>query len=116
MLYERRLMYGETLGNHSTNDPFDYSDAPAIPASERIAPPEDLGYEEVVVVPVIASPYVEIRSNEGWEDKTAEILFGDIPDDVVPSAFDRTQMDYNGRDNRATPVIGFDDVSSVDYN
>ena len=114
MANERRLIFGNLPGADATCDPFSYDDDPITPMEARKFPVPDSIFDGVVVVPVLARPWVETRSN-GWIDNSAEILVGDIPDTMSMTPFERTQADYNGIDTRGTPIVDFDEVSGEMY-
>ncbi|MDQ5885771.1 MAG: hypothetical protein QG628_168 [Patescibacteria group bacterium] len=110
MLKPRQLM----LGTMPVGESLIGSAPPEVSPDDSQASEYEGIFECIVVVPVIARPDVFSKRN-GWLDQTAEVVMGDITEEMSLSPFERTQAEYDGIDKRGTPVIGYDDVSAELY-
>lgn len=70
--------------------------------------------DDIVVIPVIA-PRLDRVWSRGRVDHLAQIIDGDVSEALSMTGFEQAQADYNGLDTRATPTIGFDEVSAELY-
>ena len=76
---------------------------------------DDVDFDGEVVIPVFARPHVERQRGSGWIDHTAQVITGDVPDELSPTPFESAQMEYEGRDTRDLPSVGYDEVSTESY-
>lgn len=119
-LHERQLIFGSVTGEMlSDRTPFinssDLADRnlEALVATDGIDPEiaSFIGHE---VVPVVARKHIDVHGGgAGRIDHSAEVLMGDVSEDLSLTPFERTQMEYNGVDRRAIPTVSFDDA--IDY-
>lgn len=113
MLNPRILMFGSMPGCETSIECFTSSETPSPADLEQDVAREGI-FDCIVVVPVYARPDSPGTRDFGI-DHSAQVVLGDVPEEMSLSAFERTLAEYNGTDRRGTPVVNFDDVSAEMY-
>lgn len=96
---DRKLMFGEMAGGETVN----WANRADLDGVENF----DLSaFGGAEVVPVVARPHVFMKpSAELMIDRSAEVVCGDVTDEMTLTPFERTQRDYDG----TGAFSGFDD-------
>lgn len=114
MLNPRKLMFGSMPGELLTSDAdkirlkSDTLDASRLSGLVEIM-------ESVEVVPVFARPVIE-ADRPDYVDHSAEIVVGDVTDEMSLGAFERTVAEYEGTSIPASSSNGTFSIDSNVYN
>lgn len=112
MLKPRKLMFGSMPGELLTSDADKLkSDTPG--ASQLSGLDEIM--ESVVVVPVFARPVIGVDRPD-YIDHSAEIVVGDVTDEMSLGAFERTLAEYEGTTIPANSSNGTFSIESNVYD